>query len=125
MATGPEHFRKAEEYADYAATAYQAGTPTLAADAAAIGQIHATLALAAATVDAGTVHVPAAHQAWKAALGGTPAAQPTCAETCCTSGLWREAGAHTCTQVVDHGGEHVSPHTTWRIVEPASGGEVG
>ena len=33
------------------------------------GTLHATLAQAAATIDAGTVHVPTAHQAWKAALG--------------------------------------------------------
>lgn len=46
------------------------------------------------------------------------AAEPapaTCAETCCTAGLWREPEAHTCTQLPGHPGRHVSPHTAWAV----------
>ena len=83
MSTGPHHYRQAEEYARQAREVMEqigglgtiARTEDVLAGSAqvqnllAAGTLHATLAKAAATIDAGTVHVPAAHQAWKAALG--------------------------------------------------------
>jgi hypothetical protein len=81
MSTGPDHYRQAEEYARQAREVMeQIGLGTIARtedvlaglqvqNLLAAGTLHATLAQAAATIDAGTVHVPTAHQAWKAALG--------------------------------------------------------
>ena len=80
---GPEHFQLAEKWARRAnevmkqigALGERVTPQELLAGAAqvqnllAAGTLHATLAKVAATVDAGTVVVPAAHQAWNAVLG--------------------------------------------------------
>jgi len=64
--TGPEHYTEAELNLD---AAVEAETRDAERFHLLHAQVHATLAQAAATIDAGTVHVPTAHQAWKAALG--------------------------------------------------------
>ncbi len=71
--TGPEHFAGSEDLAEQAARAADKGAEVVASLLAQLAQVHATLALVAATIDAGTVYVPDAHQAWRAALGAEPA----------------------------------------------------
>jgi hypothetical protein len=81
--TGPQHYQQAEEYARQAREVMEqigglgpiARTEDVLAGSAqvrnllAAGTLHATLAQAAATIDAGTVVVPSTHQAWTAVLG--------------------------------------------------------
>jgi hypothetical protein len=74
--TGPDHFRQAETLAQRAEGLLHAGDPEgLASVWAAIGQVHATLALAAATA----VRTPDDERAWRDAAatrlsgGGTEA----------------------------------------------------
>jgi hypothetical protein len=64
--TGPEHFREAETAAQHADGLVNAGDPEgLAHVWAAIGQVHATLALAAATA----LRAPTDERAWADVAG--------------------------------------------------------
>lgn len=53
---GPEHYAEAEKWAYWAKEMHEHSDPDGAQAAASIGQVHATLALAAATVDAAELH---------------------------------------------------------------------
>ena len=67
--TGPDHFREAETLARRAGGLLNAGDPEgLASVWAAAGQVHATLALAAATA----VRTPNDERAWRDAAGTRP-----------------------------------------------------
>jgi hypothetical protein len=75
--TGPEHWREAETCARAAANAYDSGSLEDGAAWASLGQIHATLALAAAVVDGPAVMRPEDRDEWDRATGRLePGAKP-------------------------------------------------
>ena len=69
MATGPSHYREAENCARQGCDADERGAQVDAMRWFAHGQIHATLALAAAVVDGPAVMRPADRDEWDRATG--------------------------------------------------------